>query len=133
MVAGGSLATALGGIAIVGQYRQCRDAGERGSIRPMAERRDGEADRRSGRFQRTGAAFDGGTLRFVPVANFNGTPGGSSVRLTDSVQVFSAFSRHFPAIGSTGTPVGGEHSGRHHGQPGSRTRPPSRHWPELPG
>lgn len=101
-VAGGSSATALGGIAIVGNTANAATQGTwqystNGGTSWTAVPTGGLGD--SSALVLPTAAM----LRFVPVANFNGTPGGLSVRLADSVQVFSASADISPAIGSTGT------------------------------
>jgi len=100
-VAGGSSATALGGIAIVGNtanavtqgaWQYSTNNGASWTAVPTGGLGDSSA------LVLPMAA----KLRFVPVANYNGTPGGLSVRLADSVQVFgipsrfSALRRTFP-------------------------------------
>ena len=101
-VAGGSSATALGGIAIVGNtanavtqgaWQYSTNNGASWTAVPTGGLGDSSA------LVLPMAA----KLRFVPVANYNGTPGGLSVRLADSVQVFGASADISPAIGSTGT------------------------------
>ena len=42
-------------------------------------------------------------LRFVPVANYNGTPGSLSVRLADSVQALNTSANISAQVGGTGT------------------------------
>lgn len=84
---GGNAVTAFGGIAIVGNSA---DAGTQGVWQYST---DG-----GGTWTAVGTPSDtsalilptSASLRFVPVANYNGTPGGLSVRVADSAQTFSA-------------------------------------------
>ena len=101
-VAGGSVATLLGGIAIVGNtadattqgvWRYTTNGGTTWTTVPTTGLGDASA------LVLPAAA----QLRFEPVANYNGAPGGLSIRLADSPRVFSASSDISSAIGGTGT------------------------------
>ena len=101
-VTGGSSATALGGVAIVGNTA---DAATQGAWQYSTNGGASWTPVPTGGLDDSSALVlpTAAMLRFVPVANYNGTPGGLSVRLADSVQVFSASSDISPTIGSTGT------------------------------
>ncbi|MGV8803354.1 MAG: cadherin-like domain-containing protein, partial [Polaromonas sp.] len=97
---GSSSATALGGIAVVGNaadastqgaWQYSTNNGATWTAVPTSGLSDGAA-----LILPTTAQ-----LRFVPVANYNGTPGGLSVRLADSAQSFSASSNIAGQLGGT--------------------------------
>ena len=97
---GNSSATPLGGIAIVGNtanagtegaWQYSTDGGGTWTAVPASGLGDSSA-----LILPTTAQ-----LRFVPVANYNGTPGGLSARLADSAQVFNASSDISGQLGGT--------------------------------
>lgn len=99
-VSGGSTATALGGLAIVGNTANATTEGRwqystNGTTWVDAPT---SASDSSALILPTTAS-----IRFVPVANYSGTPGGLSVRLADSVQTLSAASDISGVLGGTNT------------------------------
>ena len=101
-VTGGSTGTALGGIAIVGNAADAATQGAwqystNGGASWTAVPTSGLGDSTALVLPTTAR------LRFVPVANYNGTPGSLSVRLADSVQVLNTSANISGLVGGTGT------------------------------
>ncbi|WP_337997991.1 cadherin-like domain-containing protein [Oleispirillum naphthae] len=96
---GGDASTALGGVAIVGNTADATTQG-------VWQYDTGSGWVTIGSSMNDTAALVLPTtagIRFVPVADYNGTPGGLTVRLADSVQVFSASADISSGTGTTGT------------------------------
>lgn len=99
-VSGGSSATVLGGLAIVGNTADA-----------LAQGRWQYSSNGTSWIDVPTSASDAAALilpttasiRFVPVANYSGTPGGLSIRLADSPQVLSAASDISGMLGGTNT------------------------------
>lgn len=99
-VTGGSTATALGGLAIVGNTANATTEGRWQYSTNGTTWVDvpTTASDSSALILPTTAS-----IRFVPVANYSGTPGGLSVRLADSAQTLSTASDISGALGGTNT------------------------------
>ena len=114
-VTGGSTGTALGGIAIVGNAANAATQGAwqystNGGATWTAVPTSGLGDSSALVLPTTAR------LRFVPVANYNGTPGSLSVRLADSVQAARTHRQTFPAWWAGRYLVGGGDPYCHPGQ-----------------
>ncbi|HEV7317198.1 MAG TPA: cadherin-like domain-containing protein [Ensifer sp.] len=95
---GGNAATAFGGIAIVGNASDAATEGRwEYSINAGASwaQVSGSLSDASALLLPTDAL-----LRFLPVANFNGTPGGLTVRAADTAVAFNASTNLLPALAS---------------------------------
>ena len=101
-IPGGSTGTALGGIAIVGNAADAATQGTwqystNAGVSWTAVPTSGLGDSSALLLPTTAR------LRFVPVANYNGTPGSLSVRLADSVQALNTSANISAQVGGTGT------------------------------
>ncbi len=95
---GGDASTTLGGIAVIGSSADAATEGTwqystngGGSWTDIPQSADDDAS--------AILLPDDALLRFVPVADFNGTPGSLSVRLADAVQTFNASSDISAVVG----------------------------------
>jgi VCBS repeat-containing protein len=102
IIGGADASTTLGGIAIIGS---AADAATEGTWQYSIDNGATWTDIPQGANEDTDAILlpTEARLRFVPVADFNGTPGALGVRLADSTQTFSADTDISSVVGDDST------------------------------